>query len=67
MFSHVTIGTQDLARAIAFYDVVLAPLGIERVPSKYPNWAAWHVPARPQNSGWADPTMGYQRVGATAP
>ena len=41
MFSHVTIGTHDLNRAIAFYDAVLAPLGIERVKSKYDNWAAW--------------------------
>lgn len=44
MFSHVTIGTHDLALAIAFYDAVLAPLGIERVSSKYQNWAAWHRP-----------------------
>ncbi len=41
MFSHVTIGTNNLTRAVAFYDAVLALLGIERVPSKYPNWAAW--------------------------
>lgn len=48
MFSHTTVGTQNLPRAIAFYDAVLAPLGIERVPSKYPNWAAWHRPGEPQ-------------------
>ena len=40
MFSHVMIGTHNLMRAIAFYDAVLAPLGIERIPSKYPTWAA---------------------------
>ena len=44
MFSHVMVGTRDLDRAAAFYDAVLAPLGIERVKSKYPNWAAWHRP-----------------------
>ena len=44
MFSHLTIGTNDLARAMAFYDAVLAPLGIERVPSKYEKWAAWQRP-----------------------
>jgi catechol 2,3-dioxygenase-like lactoylglutathione lyase family enzyme len=44
MFSHLTIGTNDLARACAFYDAVLAPLGIERVPSKYRKWAAWQRP-----------------------
>jgi catechol 2,3-dioxygenase-like lactoylglutathione lyase family enzyme len=36
MFSHVTIGIQDLSRAFAFYDATLAPLGIQRVPgTKY--------------------------------
>jgi catechol 2,3-dioxygenase-like lactoylglutathione lyase family enzyme len=44
MFSHVTIGTNNLERAIAFYDAVLAPLGIERVPSKYEKWSAWQRP-----------------------
>ena len=44
MFSHVTLGTHDLERAIAFYDATLAPLGIERVSKKYPNWAAWQRP-----------------------
>ena len=44
MFSHVTFGTHNLERAIAFYDATLAPLGIERVSKKYPNWAAWQRP-----------------------
>ena len=44
MFSHVTIGTNDLARATAFYDAALAPLGIERAPGKYQTWAAWRRP-----------------------
>lgn len=48
MFSHVTIGTHDLSRAIAFYDAVLAPLGIERVASKYSTWAAWQRPGEPE-------------------
>lgn len=30
MFSHITLGTNDLPRAIAFYDRLLAPLGLER-------------------------------------
>lgn len=29
MYSHTTIGANDLARAKAFYSVVLAPLGLE--------------------------------------
>ena len=48
MFSHVTIGTHDLSRAIAFYDAVLAPLGIERVASRYATWAAWQRPGEPE-------------------
>lgn len=30
MYSHVTIGSNDLARSRAFYDAVLATLGVER-------------------------------------
>ena len=42
MFSHVTIGTQDFSRAVAFYDAVLEPLGIQRLPdTRYPGWASW--------------------------
>jgi catechol 2,3-dioxygenase-like lactoylglutathione lyase family enzyme len=40
----LTIGTRDLARAIAFYDAVLTPLGIERLPVKYAAWASWQRP-----------------------
>nr|WP_249142080.1 VOC family protein [Bradyrhizobium diazoefficiens] len=40
----MTIGTRDLARAVVFYDRVLAPLGIERLPGKYPSWASWQRP-----------------------
>lgn len=31
VFSHVTVGTADIARATAFYDNVFAPLNMERV------------------------------------
>ncbi len=31
MFSHVTLGSNDMARARAFYDAVLAPLGLKRL------------------------------------
>ena len=31
MFDHMSLGVRDLARATAFYDGVLAPLGIVRV------------------------------------
>jgi catechol 2,3-dioxygenase-like lactoylglutathione lyase family enzyme len=31
IFTHVTVGTNDLATARAFYDSVLAPLGLKRL------------------------------------
>src|ERR1700747_3501440 len=31
IFTHVTVGTNDLAKARAFYDNVLAPLGLNRL------------------------------------
>jgi catechol 2,3-dioxygenase-like lactoylglutathione lyase family enzyme len=31
MFSHVTLGTNDADRAIAFYDALLVPLGLARI------------------------------------
>ena len=30
MLSHVTLGTNDIDRAVAFYDLALAPLGLAR-------------------------------------
>jgi catechol 2,3-dioxygenase-like lactoylglutathione lyase family enzyme len=45
MFSYVSLGTRDLARAIRFYDAVLAPLGHRRVEETDPDAtsAAWGV------------------------
>ena len=31
MLDHVTIGVSNIARAVAFYDRALAPLGVERL------------------------------------
>jgi hypothetical protein len=44
MFSDVAIGAGDLARAVAFRDTALAPLGIGRASSKYETRAAWWRP-----------------------
>jgi catechol 2,3-dioxygenase-like lactoylglutathione lyase family enzyme len=45
MFSYVTLGTSNLGRAIAFYDAVLAPLGLSRCTTPgeddWENWAGW--------------------------
>ncbi|WP_237214172.1 VOC family protein [Falsiroseomonas oryziterrae] len=38
--SHVSLGTNDFDRAVAFYDRVLAPLGIRRVMS-FPGGVGW--------------------------
>ncbi len=49
MFSHVTRGTDDLGRATAFYDRLLAPLGIHRVETNLDRgWAGY---ARPSEGG----------------
>lgn len=47
MFSHIQIGARDLPRMIAFYDAVLAPLGLVRAPDtddNGPAGAGWHRP-----------------------
>lgn len=44
MFSHITVGTNDLGRAAAFYDAVLAPLGLQQrsvTPDGGPPSACW--------------------------
>lgn len=47
MFSHITVGVSDLARAGAFYDALLSPLGLRRRPVKPdggPPSLCWHDP-----------------------
>lgn len=47
MFSHVTVGCSDIARAAAFYDAVLAPIGLVRRPVAHdggPPSACWIRP-----------------------
>jgi catechol 2,3-dioxygenase-like lactoylglutathione lyase family enzyme len=49
MFSHVTVGSNDLGQAAAFYDAVLAPLGLERrvvAPDGGPPAVCWAAPSR---------------------
>ena len=43
MFSYITLGTNDIARAVAFFDAVLAPLGHARIADYDPDGtsAAW--------------------------
>ena len=42
MFAYICLGTNDLERAIRFYDSTLAPLGLSRCDtSNEPNWDGW--------------------------
>jgi catechol 2,3-dioxygenase-like lactoylglutathione lyase family enzyme len=41
MFTHVTVGTNDLAKARAFYDSVLAPLGYKRMKDFEDKGSIW--------------------------
>ncbi|TNF60431.1 MAG: VOC family protein [Rhodobacteraceae bacterium] len=41
MLLYVTVGTDDLPRAVAFYDAVFAALGHPRLPEWTPGWAGW--------------------------
>ena len=45
MFSYITLGTNNLPRAVRFYDELMATLGIERVrtpgESNWDGWAGW--------------------------
>lgn len=41
MFTHVTVGTNDLAKARSFYDSVLAPLGYKRLTDLGDGGSIW--------------------------
>ena len=41
MFTHVTVGTNDLERARRFYDAVLGPLGYKRIKDLGDRGTAW--------------------------
>lgn len=50
MFSHIQLGARDLTSMIAFYEAVLAPLGLERMPDEDdggPAGAGWQRPGKP--------------------
>lgn len=48
MYSHVTLGTADMARAVAFYDAVMAALGhAGRAADPDGAWAGWFTTPAP--------------------
>ena len=49
MFSHVFIGVGDFDRALAFYQPLLAALGLEaRFCDRSRPWAGWQSPGQPR-------------------
>lgn len=53
VLSHVTVGTNDLARAIRFYDRVLAPLGLQRMDTDLAQgWAGYARPGEVSRPFW---------------
>jgi catechol 2,3-dioxygenase-like lactoylglutathione lyase family enzyme len=49
MFSHATVGSNDLDRSTAFYDALLSPLGFQRrpvTPDGGPPALCWYDPNR---------------------
>ncbi|MCF8481632.1 MAG: VOC family protein [Rhodospirillum sp.] len=49
MFSHIMLGTNDFARALAFYLPLCSRLGLEEYlrEDEHP-WVAWRVPGSPR-------------------
>ena len=41
MLLYATLGTDDLPRAVRFYDAVMAVMGQPRLPDWAPGWAGW--------------------------
>ena len=53
MLLYVTLGTNDLARGIAFYDPIFAVLGVPRLSGWSRSWAGWgHEADREEGTGF---------------
>jgi len=46
VIDHVSISVDDFAKALAFYDATLAPLGVQRLVTR-PDHAGYGMPGRP--------------------
>lgn len=57
MIGYVTLGTNDLARAAAFYDKIAAALGVSRMMENE-NFIAWGVPGGGAGVGLTKPFDG---------
>jgi catechol 2,3-dioxygenase-like lactoylglutathione lyase family enzyme len=57
MIGYVTLGTNDLARAAAFYDAIAAELGVGRM-MEFDNFIAWGAPGGAAGVGLTKPFNG---------
>jgi predicted lactoylglutathione lyase len=57
MIGYVTLGTNDLARAVAFYDAIAAEMGVGRM-MEAPEYVAWGVPGGAAGLGVTKPFDG---------
>ena len=62
MLSYVTIGANDMDRAIEFYDAVFGALGLER-ESTSPRWTGYRQPGKSGNIFLCTPFDGEKAVG----
>ncbi len=65
MFSHIQLGTRDLDRLAGFYDAVLAPLGLVRMPEEDDGGPAGVIWQRP-GSRWPQFVVQYPFNGLPA-
>jgi catechol 2,3-dioxygenase-like lactoylglutathione lyase family enzyme len=52
MFVYATLGVNDFARAIAFYDAVMATIDVARAPDWEDGYAGWGVPYAQGSGLW---------------
>ena len=62
MLSYVTIGANDMERAITFYDSVFGAIGLER-ESTSPRWVGYRQPGKSGNIFLCAPFDGEDAVG----
>lgn len=63
MLTYITIGTNDLQRAVAFYDAIFNVLGYSRLPAWTEDWAMWGDENNPDEGfSFCNHSMMYNRI-----
>jgi catechol 2,3-dioxygenase-like lactoylglutathione lyase family enzyme len=62
MLSYVTIGVNDMARAIAFYDAAFGAIGLARETTS-PRWVGYRPPGKAENIFLCPPFDGQSAIG----